>query len=190
MRVLNVFGLFLLCSGIISAQAPTPASPTGPAQSGRGSSGESATAHATLVDAKGTTVGEAQLQETPHGVLLQLALKDIPAGRHALHVHGAGKCEAPAFTTAGGHYAPDGRKHGLQSPEGPHTGDLPNIDVPASKALVTEQFVAHVTLKPGPRSLLDADGSAIVVHAGPDDHRTDPAGDAGGRIACGVIRAR
>ena len=181
MHSVKVFGFVLLCSGLASAQAPTSS------QQKPGSTPAAASARATIQDAKGQTVGEAQLQETPHGVLLKLTLKDIPAGTHGLHVHQVGKCEAPAFTSAGGHFSPDGRKHGFHTAEGPHTGDLPNIEVPASKMLVTEHLVANATLKTGPRALLDADGAAIVVHANRDDYRTDPAGDAGGRIACGVI---
>ena len=188
MKYLTTLGLIVLCGGAISAQATPAGTKHGTGTGGAtGSSAAVASARATLMDGKGNTVGEARLQETPHGVLLRIDLKDIAPGAHALHVHQVGKCDAPTFESAGGHYAPDGRKHGFHSTDGPHAGDLPNIDVPSSKALVAEHLVAHVTLRPGPRSLLDNDGSAIVVHAGPDDYRTDPSGGAGGRVACGVI---
>src|SRR5262245_44628871 len=146
-----------------------------------------ATATAAIKDAMGNTVGNATLRETASGVLIKVDLTNAPAGVHALHVHTTGKCEAPMFTMAGGHFAPGGTKHGLMAAGGPHAGDLPNIFVPADGKLSLEVLEPNVTLAAGPRSLLDADGSAIVLHATADDYMTDPAGNAGGRIACGVI---
>ncbi len=145
------------------------------------------TASATITDAMGKTIGTAALRETGSGVLIKVDLTAAPAGTHALHVHTTGKCDAPMFTTAGGHFAPGMTKHGLLAAGGPHAGDLPNIYVPADGKLSTEILEPNVTLAAGPRSLLDADGSAIVLHAMADDYMTDPAGNAGGRIACGVI---
>jgi Cu-Zn family superoxide dismutase len=98
-----------------------------------------------------------------------------------------GRCEPP-FTTAGGHFNPGGRKHGFSNPDGMHAGDLPNLRVGKDGTAEAELLTAQVTLSPGPTSLLDADGSAIVLHAGPDDYVSDPAGNAGDRIACGVIK--
>ena len=146
-----------------------------------------ATASATINDAMGKTVGSATLRETASGVLIKVDLTGAPAGVHAIHVHTTGKCDAPMFMTAGGHFAPGGTKHGLMAVGGPHAGDLPNIFVPADGKLSVEILEPNVTLAAGPRSLLDADGSALVLHATADDYMTDPAGNAGGRIACGVI---
>jgi len=147
------------------------------------------TATARFQSVQGQPVGEAQLRETPGGVLLVLTLRNLPPGTHAFHVHDTGKCEgAGGFKSAGGHFNPHTRKHGYESAEGFHAGDLPNVVVGADGTAKVELLVAGVTLAEGkPNSLLDADGSALMVHAGPDDYRTDPAGNAGDRIACGVV---
>jgi len=146
------------------------------------------TASAPLKDTQGKEVGSANLIQTPRGVLINLALKGLPPGEHAFHVHAVGKCEPP-FTSAGGHYNPDHKKHGLMAAEGAHAGDMPNLHVPQSGDLTIEVLNAAVTLDKGKaNSLFDADGSALVIHAGTDDYKTDPAGDAGGRIACGVVQ--
>lgn len=145
------------------------------------------TAKASLKDASGKDVGTVNLIQTPHGVLLKLSLKGIPAGEHAFHVHAVGKCEPP-FTSAGGHFNPGGKKHGMAAGDGPHAGDMPNLYVPASGELVVEIANPAISLVRGqPNSVFDADGSAIIVHAGVDDYKTDPTGNAGDRIACGVI---
>ena len=141
----------------------------------------------TLSDAHGRSIGEARLQQTPHGVLMKLELRNATPGTHALHIHETGRCDAPSFESAGDHFAPSGRPHGFLNPRGPHAGDLPNIDVPSTKQLSVEHLVADVTLEPGPHSLLDANGSAIVIHADKDDYASDPTGNAGDRIACGRI---
>jgi Cu-Zn family superoxide dismutase len=148
---------------------------------------EAQTAKASLKDASGKDVGQVQLVQTPHGVLLKLAVKGIPAGEHAFHVHAVGKCEPP-FTSAGPHFNPGGKKHGMEATEGAHAGDMPNLHVPASGELVVEIANPMISLVKGqPTSVFDADGSTIIVHAGADDYKTDPAGNAGDRIACGVI---
>jgi superoxide dismutase, Cu-Zn family len=142
---------------------------------------------ATLKDAGGKEVGSAQLSQTPHGVLVTLTLKGIPAGEHAFHVHQTGKCEPP-FTTAGGHFNPASKKHGIMAADGPHAGDMPNLHIPADGNLSVEVVNAAVTLdKDKPNSLYKPEGTALIIHAGKDDYKTDPTGDAGGRIACGVI---
>ena len=142
---------------------------------------------ATLKDPGGKEVGSAQLSQTPHGVLVQLTLKGIPAGDHAFHIHQAGKCEPP-FTTAGGHFNPGSKKHGVMAADGPHAGDMPNLHVPADGNLAVEVVNAAVTLdKDKPNSLFKPEGTALIIHAGKDDYKTDPTGDAGGRIACGVV---
>ena len=145
------------------------------------------TAKAPVKDAAGKDVGTVELTQTAHGVLLKLSLKGIPAGEHAFHIHAVGKCEPP-FTSAGGHFNPASKKHGMAAADGPHAGDMPNLHVPASGELVVEIANPAITLAKGqPNSVFDADGSAIIVHAGVDDYKTDPTGNAGDRIACGVI---
>jgi Cu-Zn family superoxide dismutase len=146
------------------------------------------TAKASLKDANGKDVGQVQLVQTPHGVLLKMSVKDLPAGEHAVHIHAVGKCEPPAFASAGGHFNPGGKKHGMEAAEGQHAGDMPNLHIPAGGELAIEVANPAITLVKGqPNSVFDADGSAIVIHAGADDYKTDPAGNSGDRIACGVI---
>jgi superoxide dismutase, Cu-Zn family len=140
-----------------------------------------------LKDAQGKTLGEVTLRESSAGVLLKLDLLNVPSGPHALHIHTVGKCEAPDFMTAGGHFNPTAMKHGLLATGGPHAGDMPNQFVPADGKLSVEVLDPNVTLAAGAKSLFDADGSAVVLHATADDYTTDPAGNAGGRIACGVV---
>jgi Cu-Zn family superoxide dismutase len=148
-------------------------------------------ARAELKTAQGQKAGEAKLTETPAGVLIEVTLTSVPAGAHAFHVHDAGKCEGPKFETAGGHFNPAGKKHGLLEPTGPHAGDLPNVHVPESGSLVFEFLASGVTLKAGDKnSLFDANGAALVLHAKGDDYKTDPSGAAGDRLACGVIEKK
>jgi Cu-Zn family superoxide dismutase len=145
------------------------------------------TAKATLKDAKGQDAGSVSLIQTPAGVLLQLSLKDVPAGEHAFHIHSMGKCEPPGFDSAGGHFNPANAHHGMMSGPG-HAGDMPNLHVPASGVLDLEVLNASITLdKDKPNSVFHPGGTAIVIHAGKDDYTSDPAGNAGGRIICGVI---
>lgn len=147
------------------------------------SAGAAEQAMAKLKNPKGESVGEVKLMETPHGTLLHAKFSNLPPGAHAFHVHAVGKCEPP-FKSAGGHFNPDGKKHGIHAAEGLHVGDMPNIHVPASGSLEIEVLNALLKLD---AKLFDADGAAIVLHAGPDDYKSDPAGAAGARIACGVI---
>ena len=152
-----------------------------------GAQGAAASAHATLRDAQGKTLGEATLRESSAGVLLKVDLTGVPAGTHAFHIHAVGRCDPPDFMSAGGHFNPAMAKHGLMAAGGPHAGDMPNVYVAADGKLSFEVLDTNVTLASGPKSLFDADGSAVVLHAMGDDYATDPAGNAGGRMACGVI---
>ena len=144
-------------------------------------------AKADLRTADGKTIGSATLADTPKGVLITLTLKGAPDGVHAFHVHEVGKCEPP-FKSAGAHFNPAHKKHGFVA-EGPHAGDMPNLHIPASGELTVEVHNSAITLeKDKPNSVFDADGSAVIIHAGKDDYKTDPTGEAGGRIACGVVQ--
>ncbi|MGH6825395.1 superoxide dismutase family protein [Methyloceanibacter sp.] len=143
-------------------------------------------AEALLKDRDGKEVGKVELTDTPTGVLMRLTLDGVPPGDHAFHVHAVGKCEPPDFKSAGPHFNPDETKHGLMNAEGPHAGDMPNLHVPDSGKLTVEMLDEMVTLDAEP-ALLDQDGSALVIHTGADDYQTDPAGNAGDRIACGVV---
>ncbi len=151
------------------------------------SAGTQNQAHADIKNAEGTSVGTASLRETKDGVLMTVTVKGLPEGLHAVHVHAVGKCEEPAFTSAGGHFNPQNKKHGFKNPDGPHAGDLPDMYVNKDGVGRYEVLVENITLGAGQTSVFDADGSAIVVHATADDNVTDPAGNSGDRIACGVI---
>lgn len=145
-------------------------------------------AKAVLKMVDGKELGTVELLEIPAGVLLTAKIKGLPAGTHAFHIHAVGKCEPP-FKSAGGHFNPEKTKHGLMAEEGLHSGDMPNVHVAENGTLTVEIWNPMVNLFPDEEgSLRDSDGSAIVIHQGPDDYKTDPAGAAGTRIACGVIK--
>lgn len=146
------------------------------------------TASFTLQTADGREVGRGSLQQTPAGVLLTADLNGMPAGTHGIHLHTVGLCNAPDFASAGGHFNPSAKVHGIRNPAGHHAGDLTNISVPESGALRVELLAPDVRLGPGDGTLLDSDGAAIVIHALADDYQTDPSGASGSRIACGVVR--
>ncbi len=147
-------------------------------------------ATAELKTADGKDVGTIALTQTGDGVRLKLAFKGLPPGEHALHVHSVAKCEAP-FTSAGPHFNPGQKKHGLKSSEGHHAGDMANIVVPANGNLTQTVVNKDITLeKDKPNSVFQEAGTAVVIHANKDDEMTDPAGNAGDRIACGVIMTK
>jgi Cu-Zn family superoxide dismutase len=144
-------------------------------------------AAARLLDAAGREVGTAMLTQVGAAVRVVVTVQGLPPGPHAVHVHEVGRCEAPGFDSAGGHFNPHGRQHGALNPLGMHAGDLPNLTVRPDGTGRLEAATEALTLAAGATSVFDPDGSALVVHAGPDDFRTDPAGNSGPRIACGVI---
>jgi Cu-Zn family superoxide dismutase len=146
------------------------------------------TAHAALTDASGKSVGTATITEAAGGVKITATLSGLPPGTHGIHIHAVGKCEAPSFMTAGGHFNPDSKQHGMKNPNGAHAGDLPNFDVAADGSATVNALAAHVTLGEGANSLFHEGGTALVIHASADDYMTDPSGNSGARIACGVIQ--
>ena len=148
-------------------------------------------AAAELVNTDGKAIGEATFEQTPGGVLLFVKVTGLPPGPHGIHLHGTGRC-APDFKAAKGHINPHKRAHGLRHPDGPDNGDLPNLYVAADGTGAAEFYTTRVSVADGKRApaLLDADGSAVIIHANPDDHMTQPIGGAGGRIACGVVERK
>lgn len=143
------------------------------------------TATANLVDRNGRNVGTATLTSTSQGVLLSASFTGLGPGTHGIHVHETGLC-TPNFDAAGAHFNPGNRQHGFRNPAGAHAGDMPNIHVSPSGALTTEFLLPGVQLA-GARAILDENGAAVVVHANADDYTTDPAGNSGERVACGVL---
>ena len=150
------------------------------------------TAKAELLDMAGKKVGTATLTETADGVKIVLDVQGCTAGTHAFHIHNNGQCHDPAdkkpFDKAGPHFNPFGKKHGTENPEGPHAGDLPNFEVKADGTAHFEVIAKLVTLKEGvPNSLFQTGGTCLMIHEKGDDNKTDPAGNAGTRWACGLI---
>lgn len=145
---------------------------------------------AQLQDASGKPVGSARFTEHGDAIAVDIRVRGLTPGIHGAHVHMTGRCVAPGFASAGGHWNPMARHHGLKNPGGWHSGDLPNLVVKANGRGNLHFAIAGARLIGGEGALLDADGAALVIHAGQDDMISDPAGNAGGRVACGVIEAR
>jgi len=182
-----VAAALVACSQPVVVNPPTP-SPTSsaPAQPRRATPG--GTASAVLHDLVGVRVGTVSFMDTYSGLLVVGDIAGLGLGAHAIHLHAVGRCVSP-FTSAGAHFNPLGKKHGFKNADGPHLGDMPNIDTPAAGRLHFEFLVPGVTLR-GENALLDGDGASIVIHSSRDDYATDPAGNSGSRIACGVITTR
>jgi Cu-Zn family superoxide dismutase len=136
-----------------------------------------------LLGSNGQQIGTVRMWETPGALSFRVEGNGLTVGRKGLHVHAVGRCDAPSFTTAGGHWNPATRKHGLSNPQGPHAGDLPNVPVAANGTLRETVVLSGASLA----ALRDADGSALVLHAREDDNVTDPSGNSGDRIACAVL---
>lgn len=159
------------------AEAPSPAPATATAP------GDAMGAIATLQQADGTAAGSVTATDTGGQVMISLTVQGLPPGEHGVHVHTTGRCDAPTFETAGGHWNPTSQQHGLEDPAGQHAGDMPNVTVGQDGRGALEYRLEGGSFA----GLFDADGSAFIVHAGADDQRTDPSGDSGARIACGVF---
>ena len=137
----------------------------------------------------GALLGSVMVSEDPGGLVMNVSAIAMPAGVHGIHLHEKGLCEGPKFASAGAHWNPGAKQHGRDNPAGPHVGDLANLTVAADGTAKSSIPVAGVKTASGAMMLADADGTALVVHAKPDDYKTDPSGDSGDRIACAVLAA-
>lgn len=150
------------------------------------SGGSASSAVATVRDATGRELGTLTVSQTGAGLATTGTLRHLAPGTHGIHLHTAGMCDG-SFTSAGGHWNPTAHQHGFENPQGPHEGDMENIVVGADSSAIVAVSTRGGELR-GANGLLDADGAAVVVHAGPDDYRSDPSGNSGARVGCGVVR--
>ncbi|HBG05685.1 MAG: superoxide dismutase [Geobacteraceae bacterium GWC2_58_44] len=144
-------------------------------------------ARADILDSTGKSIGTATLTQQKGGVEVKLKVSGLTPGKHGFHIHETGSCTPPDFKSAGPHFNPFQKHHGLENPQGKHAGDLPNLEAKQDGTAEATFVAVDATLKKGPGSLLKKGGTAIVIHADPDDNKSDPAGNAGARVACGVI---
>ena len=146
---------------------------------------------APIINIDGDEIGEVTLTENGKGLIIGIRAEGLKPGLHGTHIHEKGECTPPEFESAGGHFNPTMKEHGFDNPKGFHLGDLPNIEVDKDGKVNVSLHLTDITLKQGAdNSILDQDGSALVIHEGPDDYETDPAGNSGARIACAAITAK
>ncbi|HEY0043752.1 MAG TPA: superoxide dismutase family protein [Allosphingosinicella sp.] len=181
MKLCAAAGMALLasaCANQRDEEGPLAGVPLGPAA-----------AAAEIQDAGGRVVARATAEEAGEGVRLRIEAEGMAPGAYGAHVHTTGRCDAPGFTTAGPHWNPTGQQHGKDNPAGMHKGDLPNLLVGTDGRGSFEYTVLGAAIGGGGASaMLDMDGAAVVIHQRADDYRTDPSGNSGDRIACGVLR--
>lgn len=170
------------------AKKPNPEPPKEAAKEAPKGAVKELTAIAELLDEKGEKVGTAMFTQVKEGVKIHAELSKLPPGIHAMHLHTVGECHGPDFKSAGAHFNPFDKKHGLKNPQGPHAGDLPNFTVKPDGTATVEVTATLVILGEGKNSLFQPGGTCIVIHEKADDEASDPAGNAGKRIACGVIK--
>lgn len=182
MRVMKTLPALALCGLAVAACVPngSPGDAGAPAPNG-------SEASARLLDSSGGQLAVASAAQQNDGLRISVSASGLRPGSYGLHVHAVGRCDAPDFTSAGPHWNPTMRQHGSQNPQGTHRGDLPNLIVGANGQGEIAFTIPDARLSGGVGGMLDADGAAIVVHAGPDDYRTDPSGNSGARIGCGVF---
>lgn len=144
-----------------------------------------------LLNAKGERTGEISLTDTEDGVIIKVIAKGLTPGVKGIHIHSKGVCTAPDFKSAGSHFNPEGKEHGFDNPKGFHLGDLPNIEVDANGNAAYKMMLNGITMEDGSsNTIFDEDGSALVIHADPDDYKTDPSGNSGDRIACAALKRK
>ncbi len=187
--VTAIVAALALGAGVNACSSSMAEPTTGAGQSAAMTTGTAPVAHVELMDKDGQSKGRATARPMGDGVHVTGELANVTPGTYAIHVHTTGTCTAPDFTSAGPHWNPEGKQHGKENPSGPHKGDLPNVTVGADGKAKVSAHISGVTMTGGTAALLDADGAALVLHAGVDDYKSDPTGNAGGRAACGVFKA-